>query len=229
MSWKSRIKNTIPVSILNRVLLAAPFLYRTQLVDYETNLRSLGGIDDLLSQFDLVANVPGEVIECGCSRCGTTVLLAEHLRRRGVHKKVFAYDSFEGFDRDEIRRERAAGKSIAPENAFTSTSFKYVQSKLIRLGVGDSVVPVQGYFQQTLPCVKAKFCLVFIDCDLRDSLTYCAQTLWTFLEPGGRMLFDDYISAVYFGAREGVDQFVHEHKHEIRDHGLLNRLYFTAK
>lgn len=40
---------------------------------------------------------------------------------------------------------------------------------------------IKGYFQDTLPNIVGPFCLVFIDCDLRDSLVYAAETLWPLL------------------------------------------------
>jgi len=229
MHWRSAVKQAIPPAILNRVLLAFPVLYRTRLVCYETTLRDGHGIDDLLSQLDLALGLDGDIIECGCSRCGASAMMANYLRSRQVRRKVYACDSFEGFDRAELAREREAGLTTACDRAFTSTSYEYVQEKLRKLNLGGLVVPVKGYFQHTLPHLNLRLCLALIDCDLRDSILYCAKTLWPRLVPGGRMVFDDYASADFRGARLAVDAFVAAHAAEISEHGPLRRLYYVRR
>jgi hypothetical protein len=43
------------------------------------------------------------------------------------------------------------------------------------------------------------------------------------------MIFDDYMAEDYKGAQPGVEFFVDQHRLEIREHGLLNRLYYICK
>ena len=226
---KARIKQAIPTAMLNAALLRFPALYRTAVVDYETNLRQLGGVDELLGQLDFAVQVAGAVVECGASRCGTSVLMAKHLQELGERRRILACDSFEGFDREELRRERDAGLTADRDDAYTSTSLDYVVAKLNRLGVADVVMPVKGYFEESLPNLEGPFCMAFIDCDLRDSLAYCAHALWGRVSPGGRLVFDDYTSDDFKGARLGVDQVVRDFGGEIADHGLLKRLYYVVK
>lgn len=226
---KRRLKKAIPPKALNATLLRFPRLYSTSIVNYETNLTAQRGVEDLLSQLQLAVAVPGDIAECGSSRCGGTVLMAKRLEQLGVRRQIYACDSFEGFDLDELRRERTKGLTTSSDDAFTSTSYDYVTKKLARLGVDDVVTPVKGYFEATLPSLEGALCMVFIDCDLRDSLVYCADTLWDQLSPGGRIVFDDYTSDEYLGAREGVDQLVADRGDAIAEHGLLNRLYYIVK
>ena len=102
-----KIKPKIPPIIFNNFLLIFPFLYRTKLVNYETDLEENHGIDDLLQQLNMVLNLEGDIIECGSSRCGTSIIIANYLRSKQVYSKmIYACDSFEGFDRYELRQER---------------------------------------------------------------------------------------------------------------------------
>jgi len=176
-----------------------------------------------------VSHLPGDVIEAGSSRCGASILMARELRASGIDKRVLACDTYAGFDRAELAREREAGLCDAPDGAFSSTSLVYVRRKLGALGMSESVVPVEGPFSRTLPGLTGPFCMVFVDCDLRDSLVYAAETLWPRLSPGGRLVFDDYSDSRWGGARLGVDEFVSTHVGEIREHGLLGRLYSVWK
>ena len=228
-SWKATLKQAIPPALLNAVLLRFPSLYHTKLVFYETNLRALGGIDELLAQLARVLDVDGQIIECGSSRCGASVIMANYLRGQQVYKKILACDSYEGFDRSELLVEQEAGLTSANSSAFTSTSYEYVQRKIAALGFQDTVIPIKGYFQDSLPSISGPFCLALIDCDLRDSLVYSAETVWPHLAHGGRILFDDYIDQEFRGAKQGVDTFIEKHQAEVSEHGLLNRLYYACK
>jgi len=176
-----------------------------------------------------VLNVEGDIIECGSSRCGASIIMAKYLQTHWVNKKILACDSFEGFDRVELKREQKAGLTTATSKSFTSTSYQYVQKKIAALGFQNVVIPIKGYFQDTLPNLSGPFCLALIDCDLKDSLVYSAETIWPNLLSRGCILFDDYLDAEFRGAKQGVDIFVEKHQAEISEHGLLNRLYYVRK
>jgi len=228
LASRAMLKRALPAPLLDGVLLMLPRLYAIGPVMYETNLDG-AGIEELLGQLRTAWHLPGDVIEAGSSRCGASILMARELRASGVDKRVLACDTFAGFDRAELAREREAGLCAAPDGAFSSTSLEYVRRKLAALGMTDSVVPVEGPFSRTLPGLAGPFCMVFVDCDLRDSLVYAAETLWPRLSSGGRLVFDDYSDSRWGGARLGVDEFVSTHAGQIREHGLLGRLYSVWK
>jgi hypothetical protein len=230
MNWKVYVKKKIPSSFLNSVLLKFPYLYKTKLVYFETNLLAENGIGDLLNQLSLTSGVQGVVVECGSSRCGASVIMANYLKKHRIDKKILACDSFEGFDRYELKKEKNMGLTTAPENSFTTTSYDYVTKKLKVLHVDDIVTPIKGYFTETLPnFVKGPVSFCLIDCDLRDSLMFCGEYIWKILSPSGRLIFDDYTSKDFKGAKLGVDDFIKKYENEIQEHGLLNRLYYIVK
>jgi hypothetical protein len=228
MNWRSAVKRSVPPVVLNRTLLAFPALYRMSFINFETNLPP-EGVADLCAQLDLALGLDGDIIECGSSRCGGSIIMAERLRTQQVDKQIYACDSFQGFDPEELRREKLNGLTDTPDDAFTSTSYDYVRAKIARLGHADRICLVRGYFQETLPHLDATFCMALIDCDLKDSLLYCARTLWPRLVSGGRMLFDDYASMEYQGARHGILEFVEAQAPEIASHGPLDSLYVAVK
>ncbi len=231
-SWKARVKHKvkhiIPLPVINKLLLACPWLYGTRLANYESNLNKTA-LDELLSQLDMVQHLEGNIIECGVSRCGTTVIMANYLRSKGMRKLIYACDSFEGFDRRELDEERKGGLALVSDSAFTYTSYEYALSKIKKLGVHDMVVPIKGFFQDTLPHLESKWCFAFVDCDLKESIIYCAEALWPNLLSNGRIVFDDYTCEFFRAARAGIDSFVERHKSEISDHGLMNELYYACK
>lgn len=227
MTLRALIRRVVPRTVRREMILAFPSLYRTRWISYETNIGK--AVDELLGQLDLTLDVAGDIAECGSAACGTSVIMAEHLRRRGIRKTIYAYDSFEGFDRSELARERGEGLTEEGDEAFTSSPLAYVNRKIRRLGYAGVVVPVKGYFQQTLPQSSGPVSFALIDCDLRDSVLYCAEQIWPRLSRGGRIVFDDYRSTNYRGARLGIDQFLAQHRDEITEHGLIRRLYYVYK
>jgi O-methyltransferase len=228
-SWRLRAKELIPPTLLNNTLLRMPFLYRTALVNYETNMGP-SELEDLHEIIPEVIQVPGDLIECGASRCGSAIITALWLRKHGISRRIYACDSFEGFMPAEFERQRQLGMVQAgSRNAFTSTNYEYVLRKLKVLGLDRTIVPVKGYFQDTLKGIPGPFCYALIDCDLEDSVEYCGRALFPKLSPGGWMVFDDYFSQDYKGARHAVDRFVQDHRPQIEFDEPRRDLYVVRK
>ncbi len=218
--WRQRLKR--------EVFLRWPSLYALDSIRYEQSLPP-DELRALLARLDAALDVPGDVIECGCFLCGTTVQMVRHLRVRQSNKKIYACDSFEGFDPGEISREKSLGDASDCHD-YTDNDFRYVERKLKRLRVAGEVVLVRGFFQDTLEFLRGPFCFAFIDCDLHDSMLYAARAVWPRLAPGGCCVFDDYDNDRFRGATRAIDTFIAEQAHTIRDHGrLLGELYFASK
>ncbi len=228
MGWKAKLKRIIPGPALNRLLLSFPSLYHTSLVNFESNLDP-SGLDDLIECLEEAARLPGDLIELGSSRCGTAIILARWLRARQIPKIVYACDSFQGFNRNELRKERELRLSNQKDDAHASTSYEYVCRKLQKLGLTEAVRPVRGYFQETLPGLSGPFCLALVDCDLKESMSFCARWVFEKLVVGGWMAFDDYTSEDFRGVKLAVDGFVGEFRGRLTDFGLRRRLYLVRK
>lgn len=209
-------------------LLRRPALYARASIRYEQSLAE-DETQDLLRMLDASLDVPGDVIECGCFLCGTTVAMARHLQQHHSGKRIYACDTFAGFEPGELARARQAGEACGQQD-YVSNDLYYVRRKLACLGVADRVILVPGLFQATLASLPGPFGFAFIDCDLHDSLLCAARTVWPRLAPGAGCLFDDYDDENYPGAARAVDRFLAEHTGEIRAHGRFSRkMYFVRK
>ena len=218
-------------AIKRRLLLRFPFLYPLPSVRYESNLKG-AGLKELYALADRVASLPGVIIECGSARCGSAIWLARHLEKQGRPRQLFALDSYAGFRRDELARERAEGLASVPDDTFTATSLEYVVAKLRKLKLSDRIRPIQGFFQDTLAPLVAEVdhvAMAFIDCDLEESMKFCAETVWGRIPSGGIVAFDDYAEPDFPGSKRAIDAFVAEHRDEIADHGFMKRLYYVEK
>lgn len=228
MQIKAGIFHIIPRPIINNLLLTIPSLYHTSLVNYETNLAGDNGIKELLKGMDEVYDIDGNIVECGSARCGTTVIMANHLLLQKSDKKIYACDTFAGFDMIEFEEEKKIGLTTATNSAFTNSSYEYVKKKIEKLGL-TNIHLTKGLFEDTLPKIHDVFSLALIDCDLKKSIIYSAEQIWPNLSSGGIMLFDDYTSTQYKGAKLAIDHFVDKFKDEMQENRLLDRLYYVRK
>lgn len=222
--------NSIPRPLMDKILLTFPFLYKLKIVNYETSLSLKNGIKELLNAIEQVSNIEGNIIECGSARCGSTVIMGNYLKKNKIDKKIFACDSFEGFDQDEVTKEIENGNTRADqETAYTNTSYEYVLKKIKKLRLSQYLIVIKGYFQDTLSSIDSKFSLALIDADLEKSITFASESIWPKLSKGGVMLFDEYNNYLFKGAKIAIDNFIKKHGNEINKHYLLNRLYYVEK
>lgn len=225
MNFKTRVRYFIPKEFINGLLLSFPFFYKISYINYESGL-SHNELNDLLSNLGKTLSLRGNIIECGSSLLGTSIVMANYLIQEKSDKIVYACDSFEGFDTNELKREREMNLTNPIDNAFTITSYDYVTKKIEKLGLKNIVIPIKGFFVNTLHRLESDYCFAFIDCDLADSIFYSASTIWPRLSPNGRILFHDYGFETFKGAKIGTDKFLNYYKKEIRDYGITNSGFF---
>ncbi|MBI4491030.1 MAG: class I SAM-dependent methyltransferase [Deltaproteobacteria bacterium] len=201
---KNFVKGRVSQSQLDRLLLTLPQLY--PLLRYESQL---SGDQIAVLRGILEKGVPGNIIECGVYRGGTTALMGLYLKEHRIPKKIYALDSFSGFKRDGIEEEVRRGLVVAQGlSAFTANSAEYVQRKIEKLGLRDMIEIVPGYFEESLDKIRDFFSLALIDCDLEKSTEFCLTTLWDRVVQGGCIIVDDYANPGYPGARIAADRFL---------------------
>lgn len=225
------IKHSLPSNTLNKMLLRFPYLYKTKIINYESNI-GLVDIHTLLSFLDSVIDLEGDVIECGSSRCGTAIIMAKYLQKRNVDKTVYALDSFGGYDKEELKKAREEGFTVYDDKSFTSTSFEYVSAKINSLNMNNKVIPIKGFFKNTLPSVVSdrKLCLAFLDCNMKDSTKYCAEMILPSLSKGGIIISDDfYALAGSVGVKYALLEFVSSHQDQIKTSGTKEGLFYIIK
>jgi hypothetical protein len=156
-------------------------------------------------------DVPGVFVECGVAGGGSTALLAKIIRRYSRRPRVlFACDSYDGMpepsesDRlDGVPADETGwgtGTCAAPEESVRKISDK--------LGVAEIVVPVKGYFENSLPeLVKEidQIALLHADCDWYESMLTVLEQLYDKINPAGVVQVDDY--GYWEGIKKALDEF----------------------
>lgn len=168
-------------------------------------------INILIDLFSMTKSLPGDIAECGVFRGATIACLAHYCQRQNVKKTIFGFDSFAGFNPQELDAEKLNNSSayIEVENTlFKRNSKALVENKLSLVQASENVRLVEGYFETTLGRFAGKtFCFVHLDCDLFAAYQTCLEFFYPRLVPGGIILFDEYLDPVYTECTKTIDAF----------------------
>ena len=152
-------------------------------------------------QYVLSSNIPGAFVECGVWRGGSSFLIADLLRRRGIRdRKVWMFDSFEGLPpATDLDGQRALEFTEHPEDEWflnnNAASLEEVNAAAVRLGLTSYVEMVKGWFDATLPEHRERvgqIALLRLDGDWYESVKCCWEQLYDQVAPGGLIILDDY-------------------------------------
>ncbi|MBI3126024.1 MAG: class I SAM-dependent methyltransferase [Candidatus Tectomicrobia bacterium] len=150
----------------------------------------------------------GAVVECGTYKGESIAPLAWIMRETGDDRPLYGFDSFEGLPVPRPEDATKSGYEGRPAQYFAQTSLEYVRGLLDALGVSDRVELVKGFFEDTLPgAATGPISVLILDCDLYESYKACLQYLYGKVLPGGYIVFDEYYSPRYPGARIAIDEF----------------------
>src|SRR5215207_1701455 len=180
------------------------------------------------------AAIPGDLVECGVWRGGSSMLAALTLDSLGDRKRcVWLYDTFEGMpppgdvDRsligqhatDLLKRTDAAG-----EHTRAVAGLDEVRANLAMTGYpSDHLHFVEGRVEDTIPTVAPEeISILRIDTDWYESTRHELRHLWPRLSPGGVLIIDDY--GHWQGARRAVDEFL-----ATVEPVLLQRIDYTGR
>jgi len=160
MLIRGKIRNSLPQTVFNNLLLTFPFIYKTKFVNYESNIALGASIEELFNELDKVLELDGDIIECGSARCGTSILIADYLRQKRINKKIYACDTFGGFDQNEYNLEKKSGLTTSKQEAFTHNSYEYVKKKITKLGFSENITTVKGFLKKLFPNFMLLFALL---------------------------------------------------------------------
>ena len=164
--------------------------------------------------FDLIAGVPGDVVECGVYRGNTLLMLCYHAREEGSKRHIWGFDSFEGFappsaEDQSIRPKRAGDLDPGVDPVWILELL--LNSGLDREWVLANVSLVKGFFDQTLAKYRGDgIALLHLDVDLYAAYKTALVELYDRVVPGGLILFDEYLGGLdqvnWPGAQIAIDE-----------------------
>jgi len=182
------------------------------------------------------AGIPGDIVECGVWRGGSSRLAALKLRALGSSARTLhLFDTFEGMpaptdaDVQHSTGETAArildrGERVEDaNNEWAYAPLSGVQRTMAETGY-PRVKYIQGKVEETLPAsAPAQIALLRLDTDWYESTRHELEHLYPRLADGGVLIIDDY--GYWEGARKAVDEYFREAGRTI----LLNRIDDTGR
>jgi len=159
----------------------------------------------------IAEKVPGDLIEAGCWRGGTVIMMRGVLKAYGISDRtVYAADSFQGLPEPDPERFPADSGDINYTASELAVSIEEVRRNLALYGLNDGGVEfLEGWFRDTLPTVRDKrWALVRLDGDLYESTMDGLTNLYPQLAPGGYLIVDDY---GWENCRQAVEDYRSEH------------------
>jgi O-methyltransferase len=139
-------------------------------------------------------NVPGDLIETGVWRGGSTIFMRGYLEAFNVKDRtVWVADSFEGLPESTLPQDRGVDLS-ARTVPFLAISLPEVQNLFSRYELLDDQVRfLKGWFRDTLHQAPiSKLAVLRLDGDLYESTTDALTALYDKVSTGGFVIVDDY-------------------------------------
>lgn len=162
----------------------------------------------------IAGKVEGNVVECGVGGGMTMLWLSWLVEKEGKFRKIWGFDSFEGFPEptkdDDSPRAPKKGE-------WNHTSIERIQAKLQAGGfsaqfVNSQVTLIKGFFEDSLGKYRGgPIALLHLDVDLYGSYKTCLEQLYQHVAIGGVVMFDEYLTTnealKWPGAVKAIDEF----------------------
>lgn len=161
--------------------------------------------------------VPGDLMETGVWRGGTSIFMRAILKAYGVvDRKVWLADSFQGMPpADALHFPADQGFGDLARCTILSVGVEEVRRNFERYGLMDEQVEfIVGWFRDTLADAPVeRLALLRLDGDLYESTMLALDALYPKLSPGGYCVVDDY--QVVPACKDAVSDY--RLKHDIDD------------
>ena len=119
-------------------------------------------------------------------------------------RKLYLFDTFEGFDTRDKKFDKENGFSSIAEGWLSDTSEGLVLSKMEH---PENCIIRKGWFPDTAEGVDDKFCFVSIDANLYQPILAGLEFFYPRLNHGGVIMIHDFNNQSFQGARQAVKEF----------------------
>jgi O-methyltransferase len=157
---------------------------------------------ELISDEIRKKNLTGNVAELGVYKGK----FARYINLYFKERKLYLFDTFEGFDERDVDTEKKDGFSSGSQN-FSDTS---VESVLELMPYVKNCVPVKGFFPESAGSIRDEFVFVSLDADLYEPIYEGLKFFYPLLVQGGYIFVHDFNNDNYPGARKAVEKFCAE-------------------
>jgi O-methyltransferase len=123
-------------------------------------------------------------------------------------KTLYLFDTFAGFDANQLEEDLANKRVERSFDDFSETSLAIV---LAKMKFKENCVTFPGVFPDSASsCPEMQYAFVSIDCDLYRPIYEGLHYFYPKLSSGGYIFVHDYNNTFYSGAKQAVRQFASE-------------------
>lgn len=211
-SAKESIKmmpDIIVITVLNKEA-SEEIQLQLKLLDYKGIIFNINDfksyIDIRLASLRLIASeineqqLEGEVAELGVYKGK----FASEINRLFPNKKLYLFDTFEGFNSEDVKIENSHGYSKAKVGDFSDTNMELVKNQL---PYKEQAIFIKGYFPESIKEELPSFCFVSLDTDLYKPTYEGLKVFYPKLVKGGIIIIHDYNSTQFSGVKDAVKEF----------------------
>ena len=181
-------------------------------------------------------DIPGDIVECGVGSGSSIIFLKSLQRETKDNRKMWGFDSFEGFPKGSNKDSEEFRDHGRPSYA-KYTTLDYVLNNCKKSGLSndeiDSIKLIKGWIPNSLDSYdNSSISLLNVDVDLYQSTKDCLNKFWLLMSPGGVVMLDEYNLPddvlKWPGAKIAVDEFCEENSTEVIIH-YTGRAYLQKK
>jgi hypothetical protein len=132
---------------------------------------------------------------------------AKYINEYFLGRKLYLFDTFEGFASKDIVFEENGGFSSAEASDYNNTNEEMV---LAKMKYPNLCVVKKGYFPETAIGIDEEFCFVNLDMDLYQPTSEGLRWFSKRMVRGGIILVHDYFADNFRGVKIAVDEFVQD-------------------
>lgn len=155
-------------------------------------------------------NIAGDIVFVGVFKGGAALYLQALFEHYGCKRKVWLFDSFKGFNREQITHEedRKALELFGTDEYFKElVSVDQISKLFKRFDLFENTVLIEGFIEDTLKQQQiTSIACLHIDVDCYEPTLFALENLHDKITPGGWCICDDYFVPL-FDCKKAIDDF----------------------
>lgn len=169
-------------------------------VEISVRIRALERYKDMCDLYGMT----GSIAEVGVFQGD----FAKHMNALFPESRLYLYDTFEGFARQDVAREENIS-TVETYHHYANTTIETVLSKL---PYPDKAVVRKGFFPDTATGEDDKYVFVNLDADLYAPTLAGLEYFWPKMVPGGIIFVHDFFAPEFTGVKKAVTEFMDSHR-----------------
>ncbi len=193
------LDNSVPVTLNRQFHVSFDKINHSRFfnsTEISVRIRALERFKDLCDIYGMAGNIAEVGVYQGD--------FAKHMNRIFPESKLYLYDTFEGFARQDMEKEENK-THVQTYRHYADTAIDIVMDKL---PYPDKAVVRKGFFPDTAITEKDNYIFVNLDADLYAPTLAGLNFFWPQMVCGGAIFIHDFFAPEFTGVRKAVTEFM---------------------